>query len=284
MRAIKLIVIFLLLVGGIFLALNWELLFSVEAKNPDGFAEDDVVDTTDMCDEIRDAWTKQAGWNDQLYQSQRADIDQKRAMNMFSKEGYNTVNNCLRETAANKACDSYATAIKDSVFRDSKLQICYKGVEAIKVAEKLDADPRILRVDQLHHLYTNISRFVRSRHEITPLLEAETGDWKSFSELQSAIIFQAKRYRENSLFKELSHIPGFKDGLDGDALKQQTERQRKDFYLRLSQQIVSYFKSEEPTEKNVSLLNSVWQKFIGEEPNSDNRIKEFAELVVRYGK
>ena len=110
MKALKLIAIFVIICSSLFLALNWGTLFGGISQNDD-FVEEDLIDVSEKCDEIRKAWSSQTGWNEELYKVQREDIDQSKSMGMFSREGYNTVNNCLRETSTNKACDGYMSSL-----------------------------------------------------------------------------------------------------------------------------------------------------------------------------
>lgn len=281
MKVIKLAAIFLLIVGGVFLALNWGSLFGSSSESED-FVEEDLIDISEKCDEIRKAWASQTEWSDELYKSQREDIDQSKSMGMFSREGYNTVNNCLRETSTNKACDSYMSALHATNFSDAALQKSYKGVVAIKTYEKLNEEPRVKAIEQLHKLYTNISSFVKSSHIITPRFDTNTADWVSFSSAQNGILVKAKAYRENTLFKEMANVPGFKSGLSEDYLKKQTNPQRKGFYQKLSSQIIDYFNSVDPTPDKVNLLNQIYKNFTYQE--SDYGVDELAMLKVNYGK
>ena len=280
MKAVKLMAIFLLIAGGIILALNWGAFFG-QTSEDDTFGEDDLIDISEKCDEIRKSWSAQTEWSDELYRTQREDIDQSKAMGIFSREGYNTVNNCLRESSTNKACDSYMSALHAESFSDAALQKSYKGVLAIKAFEKLNDEPRVKQIEQLHNLYSGISSFVRSSHAIIPHFDVNTTDWVSFSSHQSGILAKAKAYRDNALFKEMAHIPGFKTGLSEKALRDKTNPQRKAFYQKLSAQIIDYFNSQEPTPDKVNLLSQIYKDFTYQE--SDYGVEELAALKVSYG-
>lgn len=280
MKAIKLFAIFLLLVGGLVLALNWDSLFDKDS-GVDIFGDEDMIDISKKCDEMRKSWTTQTEWSDELYKIQREDINQSKSMGMFSREGYNTVNNCLRECATNKACDSYFAALNSENFSDDVLQKAYKGVVSIKTYESLNNEPRITKVEQLHRLYTNISNFIKSSHVISPHFDTVSADWVSFASMQNKILVTASSYRGNALFKEMAHIPGFKSGLDDNNLRKQTNSQRKGFYQKLSSQIIAYFNLEEPTADKINLLNQIYKNFTYQE--SDYGVDELATLKVNYG-
>ena len=281
MKIIKLVVIFLVIVGGMFLALNWGSLFGGISQSED-FVDEDLIDISEKCDEIRKSWFSQTEWSEELYKTQREDIDQSKSMGMFSREGYNTVNNCLRETSTNKACDGYMSSLHASSFSTTDLQKSYQGVMAIKAYEKLNDEPRVKKIEQIHNLYTSISSFIKSSHTISPKFDTNTADWVSFSSAQNGILQKAKGYRDNQLFKEMENIPGFKSGLNEEYLKKQTNPQRKGFYQNLSSQIIDYFNSVEPTPDKVNLLNQIYKNFTYQE--SDYGVDELATLKVNYGK
>lgn len=281
MKIIKLILVFIVIVGGLFLALNWGSLFGNHSKKDD-FVEEDLIDISEKCDEIRKAWASKTEWSDDLYKTQREDIDQSKSMGMFSREGYNTVNNCLRESATNKACDGYMSALHSSNFSDALLQKAYKGVVAINKYEKLDDETRIKSVEQLHSLYTDISKFVKSSHPITPEFDTDAADWVSFVSIQNGFLVKAKKYRDNPLFKEMANVPGFTSGLNEENIKKSTNPQRKEFYQKLSSQIIKFFNSVEATQDKVNLLNQIYKNFTYQE--SDYGVDSLAILIVNYGK
>jgi hypothetical protein len=280
MKALKLLAIFIVIVGGLFLAINWGSLFGSSPK-AENFVKEDLIDISEKCDEIRNAWSSQTEWSDDLYKTQREDIDQSKFMGMFSQKGYNTVNNCLRENARNKACECYKDALHAQTFSDAALQKAYKGVTAIKKYEKMDNERRIIDVEQLHHLYTSIKSFIHSGHRVTPHFSPNAPYWTSFASAQKGILTKAKYLRENPLYKEMEHIPGFNSGLDEKELTKQTNSQKKAFYEQLSAQIIDYFNSVEPTPDKVNLLNQIYDNFTDQERKYG--VDELARLMVNYG-
>ena len=278
MKILKLLVILVLMIGAIVLALNWGTLFKGEKPSP--FVDQDKIDITKKCDEIRSSWAGQAGWNDSLYQAQREDIDQSRNMNLFSQAGYNTVNNALRESAANKACEGYQAALHASPFSDAELQRNYKGVSTLAKAEQMSDDPRISHVQSLHDLYGKIKAFIASNHAITAQFDKRREAWESFSSKQSKLLSQAKTLRGNPLFSELMHLPGFQDRLNVSKLKSDTDSQRPSFYTSLSNQIVTHFSQKDRTQSNMNLLHQIYNNFTNEEMNYGAR--ELAKCVAQW--
>lgn len=281
MKAIKLTVLFLLLAGGLMLALNWKSIIH-SSDNGEDFPPEDLINISEKCNEIRQAWEQCSGWDEGLYTTLRADIDQSKAMGMFSREGYNTVNNTLRETTTNKTCDGYLEALHNKAsFSDATLQAQYKGVQYIKQQEGLDKDQRIAEVETRHKLYENIKQFVNSRHAIVPKLDTLNLQWEAFATLQGRVLNTAAGYRKNSLYTaEMTHIPGFQKGLDEANLTTLTNRQRSDFYEGLSSQLIDCFKEKQPTPDNVERLNQAYKDFSGQETNYG--IGSLAAFKVKY--
>lgn len=280
MKALKLLIIFLVLVGGLVVTLNWRLIIPVGVGNDD-FREEDLIDIGAKCEEVRNAWDHCTEWDQDLYTVQREDIDQSKLMGLFSREGYNTVNNALRESATNKVCGSYLACLHDTLFNAFKLQKQYDGVQFLTKHEKLENDQRVKEVEERHELYTKISRFVKSYHTISPRFDVEDSDWISFSTYQNNILGMARNYRQNKLYMaEMSHIPGFPEGLNESALKASTDRQRSNFYEVLCSQVVAYFEKDTLSQKNAEVLDKIYKDFINQE--SYYGVEKLATFVVNY--
>jgi hypothetical protein len=264
MKFLKLIILFVIIVGAIILAFNWDSLFG-SSKSTDDFGTTDIIDIPEKCDEIRDAWENAASWDESLYRSLRDDINQSKGMGLFTEEGYNTVNNTLRENAANKACDSYLLELKKTDASYSLLDKHYSGVQFIMKEGKMDKDPRIINIQELHSLYCKIRQFSQSSHLIKPDFDAENGRWDSFVSLQNRIIDTASSYKSNSRYKDLKHISGFADALDESKLKNQIGTQRTEFYQNLSKQIIRYFQGEVANNDNKAKLDLIYNHFVSED-------------------
>ena len=279
MKALKLAGIFVILVAAIALALNWESIFK-KGGHGDEFAEEDKLNITEECGKIRKGWDAAKEWDKELYELQRADIDQSRAMGLFSKEGYNTVNNTLRETAANSACNAYMSELGSPQFSDSRLQKQYSGVKLLAQAEKMGSDPRIAKVMGIHKLYTDIRKFEQSPHSIRPHFDRDNTDWTSFATLQNGIVATAASYRQNPYYKYLHNVPGFETTLNANHIRKVTGSLRAAFYYGLSQQIIDYFNEVEPTQTNLNLFNQIYKNFTRED--SDHGIDQLAAALVEF--
>lgn len=240
----------------------------------------DKIDVAAKCKDIRDAWAGQNGWNDSLYHAQRDDIDQSKSMKLLTEDGYITLNKTLREAAASKACEGYKSCLRATPFSDGALQRNYKGVKTLAQAEQMGNDPQVSHIMQLHELYTNISSFIASDHAITAEFDTFRETWDSFAKKQYDVLSQAREYSGNALYSELSHLPGFQDGLDEAKLKDATNAFRETFYNDLSNQIVAHFNSKERTQANLNLLNQIYKNFTNEEINHGAR--NLARCVAQW--
>lgn len=250
MKAIKLIGILVVLVGAIVLVLNWKSIFP--SPTPDPLPAEDKIDITAECKKISDSWAAHDSWNDSLYQAQRTDIDQSKNMKLLSAEGFNTVNNRLREEAANKVEEGYNKALKASPFNEAGLLRNYQGAQTLATAEEMNNDSRVSHIIKLQDLYNKIEAFVNSNHAITPNFNGNS--WTPFNQLQGKILAQARQLRGNPLYNELAHLPKFKDGLDEGKLKDKTDGYRRNFYDTLVNQIINKVKSEERLDYYLEIL------------------------------
>lgn len=281
MKSLKLLLIFLVLVGGLFVALNWKSIITTVMGNGDKFVGEDLIHIGEKCEEIRNAWGRCTEWDESLYNAQRADIDQSKSMGMFSREGYNTVNNALRESATNKACGSYLACLHDTLFDSSKLQQQYDGVQFLKEHEQLANDPRVKEVEERHALYKKINAFVKSSHYISPRFDAEDSDWTSFAAYQNNILGTARNYRSDKLYTaEMTHIPGFQSGLNESHLRSVTNAYRSHFYEGLSEQIINHFEADSVNQENADRLNGIYKTFINQESNYG--VERLATFIVNY--
>lgn len=281
MKALKLLLIFLLLAGGLFVALNWRSIVPLP-QDDDDFGEEDLIDISEKCEEIREAWRRAAGWDESLYSVQRADINQSKELGMFSREGFNTVNNTLRESATNKACGTYLACLHDTSFNASKLQHQYDGVQFLKKHENLkEDDPRVKEVEERHALYRKIVAFVKSSHTISPQFDPDKAAWTSFAVKQNRILGTARSYRNNKLYQaEMTHIPGFRQGLSEGHVSSVTNAQRSRFYRRLCSQIIDHFQADSLCQENSDRLNEVYNTFVNQESN--HGVERLAAFVVNY--
>lgn len=284
MKILKLLIIFLVLSGAIFLILNWSSLFpSTPSNTEEKWSEVDKLDVTKECAKIRDAWAQETGWNEELYKSQRADIDQSKAMGLFSMKGYDAVDRCLHETATNKACDGYMDALHKQPFSATELNKQFTGVQMVKKSEKLGNDPRTTKVEQIQKLYLAVQKFIGSKHQITAKFNPNTNNWQNFDAEKNKILQQARALNQNPLFSEISMIPGFKDGLNIKTLENKFAGMRNTFYQQLSNQIINHYKNVAVTQDNYNRLETVLVEFKKQSKNQ-KLVSNIEQALYELGK
>ena len=284
MKIFKILIIFLVLSGAIFLILNWSSLFpSTPPKAEENWSVEDKLDITEECKKIRDAWAQETGWNEELYKSQRADIDQSKGMGLFSIKGYDAVDRCLHETATNKACDGYMEALHKQPFSDSELKKQYSGVQMVKKSEQLGNDPRSSQVEQIHRLYTATRNFISSKHQITAQYNAKSNSWAKFDDQKNKILKEARVLNQNPLFSEISMVPGFKDGLDVRKLENKLAGMRNTFYQQLCNQIVNHYKKAAATQDNYNRMETALVEF-NKQSKNQNLVSKIAQVQYEMGR
>lgn len=283
MKVVKLVLIFLAITCAILLFINWPDIPGPEVHNEDdGFAQEDILDIKVECEKIRLAWERCNGWDETVYGDLRSDIDQSKKMRLFSREGYNIVNNCLRETSINKVCDAYHSEIGNlTSFSHKNVVQCYNHVQKLMELEQLDKTlERINEVLALHNYYSEVKKFTDSSHRIIPKFKTETTEWVSFASIKQSVLNKGNRLLQDPLYSKVSHIPGFEEGLSPKFLNKATEKWRSSFYEELCSQIIAHFKTLEPTVDRVNLLNQIYSNF-GDQAGKSG-LDRLATFVVSY--
>lgn len=262
MKLVKLLLIFVLIAGGIFLALNLNSLFSSDGEK---WAENDQVDIARKCASIRNRIASMEEWDHPFYLSIREDLEQDKSMGLYTLEGYNTVNNTLRESSINKAVSLYTDMINcKKAFSHKALVANYDGLESLAKAEKASGDRRIETVRAIHSLYRKVNSFVSGPKRIRPAFDGERASWSSFDAIRNGMLSTAASYRNNPLFMQMADVPGFADGLNDAILRTTLEPQRRPFYLTLSSQILSHFRPLESNDENYKHFLTAYNRFATE--------------------
>lgn len=262
MKTVKLIFIFILFVGSIFLIFNWNSIF--ENKSTISNVNRSKIDVTKKCDEIRKAWEQEKRWNEKLYKEQKTDIEQERLSHRYENEAsYETVSSTLKESAVNKACDSYLDLLNDSAnFSKSLLEEIRNGILTLRNDYGLNDDQRIKNNDDIHSLYTRALQFVESPHKITPSFDTKYHNWTSLEKEKELIVNQAKDITGNPNFDTIKNVPGFSKGLDENNLVELINNQEKTFYLELKNQILKHYKKRQAAcGSNLSQLKALYNEF-----------------------
>lgn len=280
MKYIKLTGIFVVCAALLFLVMNWSSITTSSDKDG-GFGTEDKVDIEKECREIRAAWSSTTGWNAELYQKQRNRINQLKAAGMFSRKGYTTVNNCMLEEATNKACDGYMNQLKNvKPFSDARLCAEYSGIRTLTQNENMGEDARIKRVTKIHTLYSNVKTFQIALH---PKFDTTSHSWASFPDAKQRLLQRAASYRNDPMFREISHIPGFQDKLNDAKINTLLTPMPKSYYTELTSLICAHYQNT-PNPASESVLNEMRQIFsqLVNEVNSSMSYLNASERSAAY--
>lgn len=267
MKYVKLFLIFLLIAGGVYVALNWGGIFGGDTQD-ESFVSSDDIDLDKECGIIRKDWREKGCWDESLYDVHSKRIQRWKEQKRLSRSGFQTLGSTLQTEAAAAACKAYQAALDAGAkCVHNNVLDAYKGVERLAELEALESDSRIQDVKKKHDYYTTVYKFVHNSHPITPTLDKEA-KWKSFKTLKESILNRAKNLRSDEksghkvLFEEMKSIPDFDDGLNVDLLTPILNKKKEAFYDKLYGLIVAHFNSLDP--KNPALLSYVYSAFADE--------------------
>lgn len=262
MKAVKLILVFLIFAGVLTAALSWDSIVGPLRKS--GSDDETKENIEQETKDIVNKWDKQDEWSQELHMSLSSHIDQLRKSGNISRDGEISLRNSLIENSANKAKASYLSAIRGETRSKEKVNNSYKAIVFLREKEGLSSDERIKEIEERHQLFTNVCNFIASKHNISPNFRPEEVEWIAFSSQQDRILNQAANFKSNKYYNDLKDWPGFEEGLNVTTLKKITDAQRNSFYNNLCGQIIDRFDSTPPNVEDASRLKSAFSRFASE--------------------
>lgn len=242
MKYIKLILIFAVVAGGLYLALNWKNI--IENVNQQNFPQEDKIDVNARLKKMEGHWQEAAEFSDSLFIEWFNEIEQLKGGKLITEKSDSLLHNTLFEDAANKLSDSYKASLLNENYSDGKVKAFRNGVDTIAKYErikKLENQPRLAHIVESYDFYSSVLAFVNSSHAISPNFDAKNKTWTSFNSRKQAKKNKAEAFKNNSLFDEMSTIQQFISGLDESYLESVMEPYRDNFYKELSNQIIACY-------------------------------------------
>lgn len=281
MKFAKLILIFIILAGGLALALMWENLFPPASKADSNSREYKEKIENERSEIVKD-WSRQNEWNKQLHERNHNHIEQLKKSGNISNDAYIILRNSLIENSTNKAYDDYMKAIKSKDHKSDKVNKAFQAIVYLRDNEGLKEDTRVKEVENRNRLFNQIYNFVGRSHPIRPSFNSSTMSWTSFQAQQNAILNEAASYRSNKYYNDIKHWPNYESGLSETTLKKETDSQKDAFYRNLTFQIISYFDQNDENEANAARLKTLHNKFSGEA--GENYSRELTKYRRDYEK
>lgn len=284
MKLLKIFLLFVVLVGGIFLVMLWT--GGNGSTPPPSLGE--PINPDEKCAEIRNAWDKETNWNEQLLKIQLQDLKQDVSLGRYDfQDDAETVQNTIRESATDRLCEAIFREFHSSSCNDNLVTKNFAGVQTLSDEFGMENDERLKKVRAVKAVYDKITAFVNSKHTIVAHYNADNNSWVSFSSLSQGIITTAANYRNDTIYKEdLSHIKRFIDGLNDSYIRRVVSSQESTFYNDLADQIITHFQSlmnreETITETNLSRFKKAYNDYTNE---TKLKVKEMSKARGEFKK
>lgn len=278
MKALKLVIIFVVALGGIVGAF---LLLSGNNKGA-GIVppEDNSYETYRV--QIENEWNQLEDWNEQVYKKNCDLVKQLSA----DRSGFQ-YSQPLMDLNTRKAVE----IVREKIFAEWSSSSCRKNViekyiNAVSVIENMDrnaaSNPNVKQMKSVNSTYVKAYSLANRRIGLTPRFDGQS--WNSYESYSSSISSQKNAILADSNYKEyLSNITGVKKGLNSIPDKLAEGKSR--FSRSLANLIVDYYDdilSEERTRQQLNELRSMRNRFDSAFPSSselNSFIKKFADDV-----
>lgn len=285
-KYLKLIGIFLIIVGGLVLVMNLD---TIKQSLTGGGTEGDTSSITKQGDEIRKAWAAVHGWDEALYKKQYNGIEQRNKSGLYrTQKEHIDMLATLQAASTSSIYDAYMSDILPGNYSDIALRSDYEGVEYLLKKTDYASNAKLKDVKDIHALYTDIYRFTRNgSHPLSVKLDTTASgvSWKSFSKRKDEVLSLAAKYRNNKNYGKLKSIKGFSEGLSDSYLHDVLDCQNTKFYKDLSDAIIAHYAAKTPTEDLVKQLNDALNRYADayslDVPSTDGS-KSLSELEYFY--
>ena len=241
MKYVKLLAIFLVVVGGLVWAFSMGGTITFQKKE---FVKKNWKGYPKWKERQKKDWDKTHEWDEALYIAQYEDIEQKKSGKLITKDSYDLAHLTLRNNAIDRLCSTFPKYLQQENYSDAKVREVRRGLDTVAKYEKfknLNGQPRLAHVDSVFNHYCKVFEFVNSAHVIGAGFDTKKLTWISFNNRKQAEIDKANALRTNPLYVEMKTIKIFEDGLKETTVSDAVEKSRATFYNRLSDKIIAHF-------------------------------------------
>lgn len=278
MKALKLVIIFVVVLGGIVGAF---LLLSGNNKGA-GIVppEDNPYETYRV--QIENEWNQLEDWNEQVYKKNCDLVKQLSA----DRSGFQ-YSQPLMDLNTRKAVE----IVREKIFAEWNSSSCRKKmvekyINAVSVIENMDSNaasnPNVKQMKSVNATYIKAYSLANRHIGLKPSFDGQS--WNSYESYSNSISSQRNAILADSNYKEyLSNIADVKSGLSSIPYKLAYEKHR--FSNSLAHLIVDYYDdiiSEERTRSQLNQLRSTRNRFDSDFPSNselNSFIKKFADDV-----
>lgn len=274
MKAVKLIVAFVVILGCVVVAFLWR---------PDNNVID--MELTDEEYEIyrqqfTDDWERMGDWNDSLFNSHCDLISQ-----LSSEEHIQTapLKNLNTSTAIELVHDKIFAEWESSTCRKSVIDRYMGAVDVIEKEDDLASEnPTVKLIKRVNSTYREAYRLAYGEVGLSPGFNGENSSWNSFDRYRNNMIAKKDAVLGNEDYKTyLSNITAIERGLKSIPDKLSSARTR--FYDALAREICDYYDEipcDERTRVQLNQLRTVNRKYENEKGSSNSTLNSFISRFV----
>lgn len=267
MKPIKLIITFVLILGGIVAAFHFFL-----KPDPTPIIVFDGIALQEYRKQFEDDWKNAGDWNEDMFKS-HCDLIHQLEIQNYDVVALNDMNTA---TAVEVVYEQIFNEWKTPTCKRQKIDNYMKAIATIEQSEvNAASNPNVELIKQVNKVYLQAYNLSKKKLGLTPTFDGY--NWNSYSSYASSVESQKSSILNNPEYKEyLNNITEISSGLSSISAKLSSGRAS--FYNSLALKIRSYYEDtprSERTRSDLSRLRNVISKYESEY-SSNSSLNSFA--------
>lgn len=267
MKPIKLIITFVLILGGIVAAFHFFL-----KPDPTPIIVFDGTALQEYRKQFEDDWKNAGDWNEDMFKS-HCDLIHQLEIQNYDVVALNDMNTA---TAVEVVYEQIFNEWKTPTCKRQKIDNYMKAIATIEQSEvNAASNPNVELIKQVNKVYLQAYNLSKKKLGLTPTFDGN--NWNSYSSYASSVESQKSSILNNPEYKEyLNNITEISSGLSSISAKLSSGRAS--FYNSLALKIRSYYEDtprSERTRSDLSRLRNVISKYESEY-SSNSSLNSFA--------
>lgn len=267
MKPIKLIITFVLILGGIVAAFHFFL-----KPDPTPIIVFDGTALQEYRKQFEDDWKNAGDWNEDMFKS-HCDLIHQLEIQNYDVVALNDMNTA---TAVEVVYEQIFNEWKTPTCKRQKIDNYMKAIATIEQSEvNAASNPNVELIKQVNKVYLQAYNLSKKKLGLTPTFDGY--NWNSYSSYASSVESQKSSILNNPEYKEyLNNITEISSGLSSISAKLSSGRAS--FYNSLALKIRSYYEDtprSERTRSDLSRLRNVISKYESEY-SSNSSLNSFA--------
>jgi len=267
MKPIKLIITFVLILGGIVAAFHFFL-----KPDPTPIIVFDGTALQEYRKQFEDDWKNAGDWNEDMFKS-HCDLIHQLEIQNYDVVALNDMNTA---TAVEVVYEQIFNEWKTPTCKRQKIDNYMKAIATIEQSEvNAASNPNVELIKQVNKVYLQAYNLSKKKLGLTPTFDG--ANWNSYSSYASSVESQKSSIQNNPQYKEyLIDITEISSGLN--SISSKLSSGRASFYNSLAMKIRSYYEDtprSERTRSDLSRLRNVISKYESEY-SSNSSLSSFA--------